>query len=151
MTGHEYTQLVARYLVHNFSGRGIKVYREINVGKSIIGKNRRVDLLLVDEAGRDAFAVECKYQGSHGTADEKIPYTLEDLRALPMGGCVVYAGEGSSAGVLHMLQSPEVAADCLPDPTDLASRQRTRELDHVLAMHFRWWDILVQGTRPFSL
>lgn len=88
---------------------------------------------------------------AHCTADEKITYTLENLRALTMGGCVVYAGEGSSAGVLHMLQSPEVAADCLPDPTDLASRQRTRELDHVLAMHFRWWDILVQGTRPFSL
>lgn len=151
MTGHEYTQLVARYVVHNFAERGIEVYSEVPVGKSIIGKNRRVDLLLLDKARDAAFAVECKYQDSQGTADEKIPYTLNDLASLQMEGCVVYAGDGFSTGVQHMLQSSELAAYCMPDPADLTSRPLTRELDHYLAMHFKWWDILVRGKQPFRL
>ena len=28
MTGHEYADLVARYIVKNFASRGVKVYRE---------------------------------------------------------------------------------------------------------------------------
>jgi len=151
VTGHQYTLLVGQYLVHNHSDRGLKVYREVAAGKSIIGKNRRVDLLLVDEAQGRAFAVECKFQDSQGTADEKIPYALDDLRALPMGGCVAYAGVGFSAGVLHMLQSSELAAYCLPDPEDLSPRKETQELDHCLAMHFKWWDILVRGKKPLAL
>lgn len=151
MTGHKYPLLVGQYLVHNYAARGLRVYREVALGKSIIGKNRRVDLLLLDEAGSKAFAVECKYQDSQGTADEKIPYALDDMRALPMGGCVAYAGAGFSAGVLHMLQSSEIAAYCLPDPADLSPRRETQELDHSLAMHFGWWDILVQGKKPLTL
>lgn len=151
MTGHQYTELVGRYLVHNYSDRGLKVYREVTVGKSIIGKNRRVDLLLVDEVQNRALAIECKFQDTQGTADEKIPYTLDDMRALPMGGCVAYAGVGFSSGVLHMLQSSELAAYCLPDPDDLSSDRDTRELDHSLAMHFKWWDILVRGKKPVAL
>ena len=122
MTGHAYTQLIASYIVDNFAERGIEVYREVAVGKSIIGKNRRVDLLLLDQARGAAFAVECKYQDSQGTADEKIPYALDDLASLQMAGCLVYAGGGFSTGVQHMLQSSELAAYCLPDPADLASR-----------------------------
>lgn len=149
MTGHEYANLIADYICEHFSDRGIKVYREVNIGKSIIGKNRRIDLMMISEIGQEAFAIECKYQDSSGTADEKIPYALENMRALPMAGCIVYAGSGFSVGVLHMLQASEIAAYCLPNEHDLSSSKETKELDHLLAMHFHWWDVLVGGKKPW--
>jgi hypothetical protein len=149
MTGHEYANLIADYVYEHFSDRGIVVYREVNLGKSIIGKNRRVDLMLVNQADETAFAIECKYQDSSGTADEKIPYALANMQALPMAGCIVYAGTGFSVGVLHMLQASEIAACCLPDAQNLRSNKDTKELDHLLAMHFRWWDVLVAGKKPW--
>lgn len=148
MTGHEYANLIATYIVANYGNRDAVVYREVSIGKSIIGKNRKLDILV--HAGDHAFAIECKYQESQGTADEKIPYTLADLRALQMGGCVTYAGNGFSPGVVHMLEASELAAYCLPDPATLKASRTTRELDHLLAMHFGWWDILVAGRRAFT-
>jgi hypothetical protein len=148
VTGNEYADLIASYLVASFGGRGLAVYREVSIGKSIIGKNRKLDILVLAEPR--AFAIECKYQESQGTADEKIPYTLADLAALQMAGCVTYAGAGFSPGVIHLLEASELAAYCLPAP-DLTPSRTTRELDHLLAMHFGWWDLLVAGKRPLSL
>jgi hypothetical protein len=147
VTGAEYANRVAAYVSRRFSPRGVKVYREVLAGKSIIGKNRRLDILCVSEAENAAFAIECKYQESPGTVDEKIPYTLDDLRALPMRGCIAYAGKGFSAGVLQMLRASEYAAYCLPAPGQSDTSPETAELDHVLAMHFRWWDVLVAGKK----
>ena len=150
MTGKEYAILIASYLMKNFGNRGIEVYQEINVGKSIIGKNRRVDLLLVDELQNEAFAIECKFQASQGTVDEKIPYALADMEALQIAGCVCYAGQGFSSGVLHMLQGSEIACYCHPQE-NLRRSTETKELDHQLAMHFKWWDVLVGNKNAFSL
>jgi hypothetical protein len=146
VTGAEYASTVADYVARRFAGRDLKVYREVTVGKTIIGKNRSIDVFCVCPQTNKAFAIECKYQDSQGTVDEKIPYALDDLQALPMAACIVYAGEGFSGGVLHMLQASPHAAYCLPVPT--ASRADTRELDQLLAAHFGWWDILVENKQP---
>lgn len=151
MTGGEYASLVASYVAQRFGERGLKVYREIRLGKSIIGKNRIIDVFCVCETNNRAFAIECKYQDSVGTVDEKIPYTLDDLRALPLPGCIAYAGKGFSEGVLHMLQASPYAAYCLPAPGQRASSQETWELDHLLSTHFAWWDVLVGGRRAIDL
>lgn len=148
MSGAEYSNLVAAYLAKRFGARGLKVYREIRVGKSIIGKNRCIDVFCVCEADSRAFAIECKFQDSPGTVDEKIPYALDDLEALPMAGCIAYAGKGFSEGVLHMLGAAARAAYCLPLDGQSESSAETRELDHMLATHFGWWDVLVGGKRP---
>jgi hypothetical protein len=148
VTGAEYASLVAEYVARRFSTRGLNVYREIRVGKSIIGKNRCVDVFCVSSAESSAFAIECKFQDSAGTVDEKIPYALDDLAALPMAGCIAYAGRGFSEGVLHMLQASPRAAYCLPSPMQFDSTAETRELDHLLSMHFGWWDVLVGGRKP---
>jgi hypothetical protein len=152
MTGAEYANLVAAYLVHNFAERGIDVYREVNVGKSIIGKNRRIDILVVDTSKNRAIAIECKYQGTSGTTDEKVPYALQDLEAMRMPACAVYAGDGWSSGVRHMLEAAPLAAFCLPDdPKTLRRSNDTRELDHMLAQVFAWWDMLLIGKTKFDL
>ncbi len=148
MTGAEYANLVAAYVSRRFGPRSLKVYREIRVGKTIIGKNRCIDIFCVSDETRQAFAIECKFQDSQGTVDEKIPYALEDLRALPMAGCIAYAGEGFSEGVRHMLAASPHAAYCRPLPTQFDTTSDTRELDHFLAVHFGWWDVLTERKRP---
>jgi hypothetical protein len=148
VTGAAYANLVAAYLSKRFGPRGLRVYREIRVGKSIIGKNRCVDVFCVSEPTNQAFAIECKFQDSPGTVDEKIPYALDDLAALPMAGCIAYAGKGFSEGVLHMLGAAPRAAYCLPLEGQAESSAETRELDHMLATHFGWWDVLIGGRKP---
>ena len=148
MTGADYANLVAAYLSKRFGPRGLRVYREIRVGKSIIGKNRCVDVFCVSETDNNAFAIECKFQDSPGTVDEKIPYALDDLAALPMAGCIAYAGKGFSEGVLHMLGAAPRAAYCLPLDGQAESSAETRELDHMLATHFGWWDVLIGSRKP---
>ncbi|NOY94696.1 MAG: hypothetical protein GXP55_26255 [Deltaproteobacteria bacterium] len=134
----------------NYGDRGLVVYREVSLGKSIIGKNRRVDVFCLHEETEIAMAVECKYQRTSGTVDEKIPYTLDDLRAMHIPAFAVYAGDGFSEGVRHMLQASELAAYCLPD-VDLGPCSTTRELDHIVAMTFGWWDVLLDQKTPFDL
>lgn len=158
MTGTEYRKLIARYVLSAYAERGVRVYEEVNAGTSIIGKQRRLDLLLLAPENQ-ALALECKYQDSSGTVDEKIPYALRDLEALRMPGCIVYAGRGFSEGVLHLLQGSEHAAYCLPGDDFAPTARRagesidsgTWQLDHVIAVTFGWWDILVAGKRATKL
>ena len=149
MTGKQYADLIASYVVSNYGRRGLKVYREITLGKTIIGKNRKVDLFIVHEPSNAALAIECKYQEGPGTVDEKIPYALDDIEALPVPGYIVYAGEGFSRGVVHMLEASRFAARCLPDP-GLGQGVATWELDHVLALAFKWWDVILLSRVPHS-
>jgi hypothetical protein len=68
-----------------------------------------------------------------------------------MAGCIAYAGQGFSAGVLHMLAASRDAAYCLPEPGQVAPTPHTRELDHVLAVYLGWWDVLVEHRRPIQV
>ena len=158
MTGTQYRRLIARYVFANYGPRGVQVYEEVQAGTSIIGKQRRLDLMVLHRPKNTAVAIECKYQESTGTVDEKIPYALDDLEALPMPGVIAYAGKGFSEGVLHLLQSSARGAFCLPraslrsqsrhqgDPMDCG----TWQLDHFLAMTFGFWDILIANKQPLS-
>lgn len=150
LTGTQYANLVASYVVHNFGHRGLTVYREVPFGKTIIGKNRRIDIVLIEESTRTAMAIECKYQDSLGTADEKIPYALEDIAKVGMPVCLTYAGEGFSEGIRHMLAASPNAAYCLPTDA-LGPTDATRELDAALARTFKWWDLVVRGKTPFRI
>lgn len=149
MTGTQYANLIAAYLAKNYGPRGLVVYREVSLGKSIIGKNRRVDVFGVHPETQRAIALECKCQSVQGTADEKIPYALRDLEAMHVPAFVVYAGEGFSEGVLHMLRGSERAAYCLPERS-LESTESTLELDHILAATFGWWDAVLARKTPFD-
>ncbi len=160
VTGNDYRKLIARYLLSAYDDRGIELYEEVALGTSIIGKQRRVDLFLLQPATGRALALECKYQDSAGTVDEKIPYALQDLAAMPMSTALAYAGAGFSPGVLHLLQGSALAAYCLPTPEELEPIPRrhgdgidcgTWQLDHLLAVQFGWWDIVLRGRRPTEL
>ena len=149
MTGNQYRDLVAAYVHNNYAQHGLVVYREVSLGKTVIGKDRQIDVFIVRPDDRKAIAVECKYQDSIGTVDEKIPYALRDLEALWVPGCLVYAGKGWSRGVLHSLEASHRAAYCMPEKTLNRSRY-TRELDHMLAAVFGFWDQVLPAAKRFK-
>src|SRR5690606_2024265 len=133
----------------NFGPLGLAVYVEVSLGKTIIGKDRRIDIFVVRQLDQQALAIECKVQDVQGTTDEKIPYALQDLAAMRVPGCLVYAGGGWSAGVLHTLAASPLAAYCLPDPEALGRSPETRELDHVLAATFGLWEQVLPPSRRY--
>ncbi len=150
MTGHSYRDLIAGYIHHNYAEEGLVVYVEVSLGKTVIGKDRYIDVFVVRPSDRKAIAIECKYQDSLGTVDEKIPYALQDLEAMWVPGCLVYAGTGWSRGVLHTLEASRLACSCMPDPTTFARTKQTRELDHILAATFGFWDLVLPASKRFK-
>jgi hypothetical protein len=148
--GHDYRDLIASYVQANFAGKGLVVYTEVSLGKTIIGKNRKLDILILRQADQRSLALECKYQKGSGTADEKIPYALQDLAAMWIPGCLVYAGEGWSRGVLHTLEGSRLAVFCQPLEPELARTASTIELDHILAAVFGLWDFAIPESRKFQ-
>lgn len=155
MNGNDYSDWVAKYITYNFGDRGLKVFREVSIGKSIIGKNRRVDILVVNHPFNKALAIECKYQSTSGTVDEKIPYTINDIRAMQMDAYICYGGTGFSKGVIHMLEASELALHAEPQNEDILNdytrTSNTAELDQMLAMRFNWWDIFTEGKEPIII
>lgn len=150
MKGGEYRDRIAGYVLTNFGKYGLVVYTEVPLGTTIIGKRRHVDVFVRSEKENLALGIECKYQAGSGTTDEKIPYALEDLEAMWIPGCLAYAGEGWSKGVLHTLEGSRNAVRCFPEQ-DLARTKDTRELDDVIASVFGLWGEVISPERRFSL
>jgi len=150
MTGHQYRDLIASYILHNYGAHGLVVYIEVSLGKTVIGKDRCIDVFVVRPDDRKALAIECKYQDSLGTVDEKIPYALQDLEALWVPGVLVYAGKGWSKGVMHALEGSRLAAYCLPDHDTLGRGKQTRDLDHILSATFGLWDLVLPAAKRFK-
>lgn len=160
MNGHDYRNRIGQYIAAAFAHRGLAVYSEVNLGTSILGRPRRIDLLVIQTATNTALAIECKYQDTTGTADEKIPYTLQDLASMQTPAAIAYAGQGFSDGVLHLLQSSHRAAYCLPGESQTrpspakstnAIDDGTWQLDHIIAQTFGWWDIVLGKKSPISV
>lgn len=83
---------------------GLKVKRQVRVGRRIWGAERRIDLILSDARGK-RLGLECKFQGQAGTAEEKIPALIDDIAAWPIDGLVVFHGEGFSDNMKAYLLS----------------------------------------------
>jgi hypothetical protein len=150
MTGHGYRDLIAAYVHHQYADHGLVVYREVNLGKTIIGKDRQIDVFVMRPSDQKAIAIECKYQDALGSVDEKIPYALDDLEALWIPGCLVYAGRGWSRGVLHQLEGHRLGAYCLPERPSLQRSKATRELDYLLAATFGFWEQIIPASKRYK-
>jgi len=75
---------------------GLDVRRQVPVGRRIWGPRRFIDVLVTDTALRRSVGIECKYQRVSGTAEEKIPATIQDIAAWPIAGIVCFDGPGFS-------------------------------------------------------
>lgn len=90
---------------------GLNVQTEVSVGRRVWGARRNIDVVLKHRETRISLGIECKYQGGSGSAEEKIPATIEDIRAWPIRGIVVYAGKGFSKNMQAYLPSTGKAVE----------------------------------------
>ena len=84
---------------------GLESKEEVLVGRRIWGPQRRIDVVVRDPSSRTTLGIECKWQKAKGTAEEKIPATIEDIGAWPIRGLVVYDGPGFSPNMESYLIS----------------------------------------------
>lgn len=90
---------------------GLSVRTEVRVGRRLWGAVRRIDVVVTDRATRRTLGIECKFQGGPGSAEEKIPATVNDIAAWPIPGIVVIGGAGFSPNMRQFLISTGKAVD----------------------------------------
>jgi len=82
---------------------GLQARTQVRVARRIWGAVRRIDIVLTHEETRRTLGIECKFQGTQGTAEEKIPSTIQDIAAWPIRGLVVFAGDGFTPNMRSFL------------------------------------------------
>jgi hypothetical protein len=90
---------------------GLEYQEQVKVGRRLWGAVRNIDIVLTHPESRLRLGIECKFQGKKGTAEEKIPATLDDIQAWPIRGIVVFGGDGFSANVRYYLVSSGKAVE----------------------------------------
>lgn len=90
---------------------GLNVEEQVAVGRRVWGARRRIDVVLKHPETRVSLGIECKFQGGAGSAEEKIPATLEDIKVWPIRGIVVFSGEGFSVNIKSFLLSTGMAVE----------------------------------------
>ena len=121
---------LVRAIVRLGAELGLDARSQVRVGRRIWGAVRRIDVVLTQKETRRTLGVECKYQGVQGSAEEKIPSTIQDMTAWPIPGIVVFSGEGFSPNMVAFLISTGKAIELedlkewlalyfgLPEPLD---------------------------------
>jgi hypothetical protein len=84
---------------------------EVKVGRRIWGAKRFIDVVVTQARTGVKIGLECKYQGTGGSAEEKIPATIEDIKAWPIRGLVVFDGPGFSPNMTGYLISTGMAVE----------------------------------------
>ena len=84
---------------------GLAVRTEVRVGRRLWGAVRNIDVVLTREETGQTLGIECKYQGGGGSAEEKIPATIQDIAAWPIPGLVVFGGNGFSPNMVAYFHS----------------------------------------------
>jgi hypothetical protein len=92
-------------------GLGLEATIEVEVGRRVWGARRKIDVVLKHAETRVSLGIECKFQGGPGSAEEKIPATIQDIRAWPIRGIVVYSGAGFSQNMESYLLSTGMAVE----------------------------------------
>jgi hypothetical protein len=90
---------------------GLEVREQFKVARRIWGAERRIDVILKDPKTSKTLGIECKFQSVGGTAEEKIPSTVQDIAAWPIDGLVVFAGEGFTTNMKSFLISTGKAVE----------------------------------------
>jgi hypothetical protein len=95
------------------AGLGLQAREQFRCGRRIWGAERYIDVVLTHVESRRRLGVECKYQGTAGSAEEKIPATIQDIAAWPIAGLVVFSGDGFSSNIKSFLIASGHAVDLM--------------------------------------
>ncbi len=84
---------------------GLNAKTEVKAARRIWGAERYIDVIVSNTSNTKTLGIECKYQGTSGSAEEKIPSTIEDIQSWPIAGLVVINGDGFSTNMVGYLLS----------------------------------------------
>lgn len=84
---------------------GLEVKTEVRAARRLWGQKRYIDVVLTEPRSGKRLGIECKYQATSGTAEEKVPSTIQDIEHWPIPGIVVIDGEGFSENMSGYLMS----------------------------------------------
>ena len=90
---------------------GLKARKEVSVARRIWGSKRKIDVVLTHAETRKTLGIECKFQAQKGTAEEKVPTTIQDINAWPIPGLVVFAGDGFTSNMKYYFISTGKAVE----------------------------------------
>ena len=82
---------------------GLIAREQYRCGRRIWGAERRIDVVFTHPQTRRRLGLECKYQRTAGSAEEKIPAIIQDIAAWPIPGLVVFSGIGFSSNIKAFL------------------------------------------------
>jgi hypothetical protein len=102
---------LARAVVVLAGALGLDAREQVRVGRRLWGAERRIDVVITEPTSRRRLGVECKFQGGAGSAEEKVPATIQDIKAWPIPGIVVFSGEGFSATMRSYFISTGLAVE----------------------------------------
>ena len=86
-------------------GLGLHANVEVNAARRLWGAKRKIDVVLKNEGSDKVLGIECKFQGTSGSAEEKIPATIKDIEYWPIPGIVVIDGPGFSENMKGFLMA----------------------------------------------
>ncbi len=94
-------------------GKALKLEatEQYKVARRIWGAERNIDVILRNPLTGKTLGIECKFQDQRGTTEEKVPTTIEDIKAWPIDGLVVFAGVGFTQNMKSFLISTGKAVE----------------------------------------
>ena len=81
------------------SGLQLEAKQQVRLGRRVWGARRFIDVVLTHPETGVRLGIECKFQRTKGTAEEKVAGTVSDIEAWPIRGLVVIHGPGFSENV----------------------------------------------------
>jgi len=90
---------------------GLEMREQARLGRRLWGAERRIDVVVTDSKSGKRLGIECKSQQGPGSAQEKIPATIQDIAAWPIPGIVVFSGDGFSPSMRSYLVASGRAVD----------------------------------------
>jgi len=78
--------------------------QQVFTGQNIYGKDRRIDLILYEpHKWPDCLVIQCKWQSSSGSVDEKFPFEVECIAEDAFPTIIILDGGGYSDGAKDWL------------------------------------------------
>jgi hypothetical protein len=78
---------------------------QVSLGSGIYGTGIRADFVVMPRSRKEPIIIECKWQQTLGTADEKLPFLVANIREhYPYPTCIVIDGSGFREGALRWLR-----------------------------------------------
>lgn len=93
-------------LNENFNTSDKKYIKQYKGGTTIYNTKRRCDFLIINSSSfQNGLIIECKWQSSSGSIDEKYPFLINNIEKLKIPTLIILDGNGYSKGAVSWLKS----------------------------------------------